>query len=110
MKGKNQPLFTKCNLKISSQFNRIEKGGRGSYYEIHRDHILKENLYIPKEKEWKLNNQDKIDYIEYRTDDKCNVKIYYQIRTVDYANYIPKYYYVSVKEVNPFKLKNLECY
>lgn len=95
-------VFTKTGLKIASNFTRIVRGERGNYVEILPSKIISENVYIPKKAKWRLEFE-KAYYVEYRSDDKCNVKIYYQKELVNYADYKIGYYYVSIKDVySPF--------
>jgi len=92
-------LYTKSGLQIAIDYERIivnDYGGR--YYEIHPLAIFSKNIFIPKDKEWKKSNQDKVDYIEYRAKTDY-VKIYYQIKTVGYADYKIGFYYVSVNDL-----------
>lgn len=64
-------------------------GGRGPYVEFNPGHVILANLHVPEDKRWKLRPyaRGKFDYIEWRTNDDANVKIYEQLRTVDYADY-----------------------
>ena len=99
-----KPLWTKTGILIATNFIRIERGGRGDYYEIAPYQICHKNLMIPLDKLWKLKflnvKNPTIDYIEQRTI-RDNIKVYYQINTqyVDYAYYRIKFYYVSIKNV-----------
>jgi hypothetical protein len=97
-----RPLWTHAGVLIATNFNRIEHGGRGSYYEIEKKHFCINNCHVPNNKSWKikfLNDVNPpIDYIELRTV-RDDVKIYFQLNTqyVDYANYNVGFYYVSIK-------------
>ena len=44
------------------------------------------NLHIPPDQRWRLRS-DLANYIEHRTRDDANVKVYEQRRTVGYADY-----------------------
>jgi len=95
-------LYTKSRLLVAEEYERIVTNDFGaSYYEI--KNILIQHIHVPESKKWKLKfkdqkNQKIIDYIEYRTN-KDSVKIYYQLRTVDYADYKIGFYYISKKKV-----------
>ena len=56
--------------------------------------ILCDKLFIPKNQLYRLSDP-KVYYIEFRTNDSSNVKVYYQMRTVAYADYKIGYFYVS---------------
>lgn len=96
-----KPLYTKCGTQICFDYTRIEHGGRGDYIEVSRSQIVWDNIFVPDDKKWKLDNPN-VDYIEYRTKDKCYVKLYLQKRHVDYAEYNIDFFYVSPRNVLPF--------
>jgi hypothetical protein len=89
---------TKSGLVISKGFVRVLNGGRGSYVEIRADQIVESNIGIPLDKVWRLSS-DKVYYVEYRTKDNSNVKIYHQRKPVEYADYKVGFYYVAAKDV-----------
>jgi len=92
-------FLTKCGTHIATGYKRIVIGGRGPYIEFAEDNIIRENMNIPTDEMWRISS-DTSFYIEYRTNDMCNVKIYLQKKTVNYADYQLHYYYIS-----PFDLK-----
>lgn len=89
-------IFTLCGTPIATSFIRIEHGGRGDYMEFKPSQIIWSNLYIPN---YTLERTGKkyYYYLEYRTKDKCNVKVYHQKREVNYANYKIGMIYISPK-------------
>lgn len=92
----NKPLFTISGLQISTGYIRIEHGGRGDYIEFNPSQTIWCNLYIP---DYALERIGKpYYYLEYRTI-RDNVKIYYQKRLVNYANYKIGMLYVSPKNI-----------
>ena len=95
-------LYTITKKKIAIGYNRIVFGQRGPYIEFTKEQVLKESMHIPKNESWKLLKKyaDKIDYIELRTN-KDNIKVYFQKKLVDYADYKPGFIYIS-----PFDLYN----
>lgn len=97
-------VFTKSGLQIATNHMRIVHGGRGSYVEISKAQIIKENIYNPF---YNPNTIDGAYYIQYRSKDKCNVKIYHQKRTVKYADYKIGLFYVSMNDVI-IKLENIK--
>jgi len=90
----NTNLYTKSGLLVAKGYERIVHGGRGDYIEITVESIIWESIYIPKERKWKVDNIGKIWYIEYRTR-RDNVKVYFQKRLVEYADYKIGYFYIS---------------
>lgn len=83
---------------IANEFERIVSSKRGSYIEITPHKIFKNNIKIPLTEKWRMDYPMSY-YIEYRTIDKENVMIYFQTRTVEYADYKIGYYYIAVKDI-----------
>lgn len=87
-------LFTiNGNEPICSGYERIVIGGRGPYIEFIENQLGLNMFHIPSCEEYRLRS-DKVYYIEYRSIID-NVKMYYQKKPVDYADYIPERYYIS---------------
>lgn len=95
----NTLFYTKSNLLVAKGYDSIVIGGRGPYIEFNDTQIIIDNLFIPKEQEYRLTS-NVVYYIEFRTIDECYVKVYYQLKTVDYADYKLGKLYIS-----PFNLK-----
>jgi hypothetical protein len=88
------PIFkTKSGIPICDGFTRLVIGGRGAYLEFEKEHFIRENLYMPDDQRWRIKHR-KCYYLEYRTI-KDFVKIYYQKRKVNYADYLPGKFYIS---------------
>lgn len=92
-------FFTKCETPVAVGYQRIVIGGRGPYIEFSENQIIRKNIHVPATELWRLGN-DISFYDEYRTQDACNVKIYFQKKPVNYADYKLDCYYIS-----PFDLK-----
>lgn len=87
-------LFTINNNKsICNGYERIVIGERGPYIEFIENQLHLDMFHIPPCEEYRLRS-DKVHYIEYRSIID-NVKMYYQKKRVDYADYIPGKYYIS---------------
>lgn len=86
-------FFTRSGLLVACGYERIEIGGRGPYLEFNDYQIQKSAIFIPESEEWRLNSPDAY-YHEWRTRQDY-VKLYYQRKTVDYANYRIGFWYVS---------------
>jgi len=91
-------VFTKNGLQLSRNYERIVHGGRGDYIEIADKDIIHDNIYIPEDARWRLFN-DKVYYLEYRSEDVSNIMIYFQRMLVNYADYKIGYYYVDPEDV-----------
>lgn len=88
-----RPITTKSGTAIATDFTRIVHGGRGAYIEF-----TIEQIFFMVLKRIHLHHYY---YDEFVIDDI--VKVYFQIHTVDYADYRVGYYYIS-----PIYLKGFE--
>lgn len=101
---------TSSSTLIAQGCERVVVGGRGSYVEFCDTNMIKDAILIPKYSQYRINNSN-VYYIEYRSDDKSNVKVYYQLKIVSYADYIPGKWYISVKDLyTDFKTNNLNLF
>lgn len=87
----NINLFTEFNEKVASGYRRIVIGERGPYVELES---LTAQLFIPKSEEYRLKS-DVVYYVHYRVASKALVKVYYQKKSVGYADYQIGMYYIS---------------
>lgn len=94
--GNPDTIFkTDSGLWIARGYRRVVIGGRGPYIEFDKSHFIDMSLLaIPPNRLWRLNNAN-VYYVEWRTTDNANVKVYQQVREVDYANYVIGLYYIS---------------
>ena len=79
---------------FARKYERIVIGQRGPYIEFTTNQILCDKLFIPKNQLYRLSDP-KVYYIEFRTNDSSNVKVYYQMRTAAYADYKIGSFYIS---------------
>jgi len=98
--GKLQ-LKTSSGTIICDRYERVVVGQRGPYIEFTKNQINEKCLYIPSEQLYRLTDP-RIYYIEFRTADESNVKVYYQMRTVAYADYKIGYFYISPSDLQKF--------
>lgn len=101
--GNDSTLFlTSTGYRLAQGYNRVVFGGRGAYVEFQPRHIFHSNIHIPETQLFRLSDP-RIYYIEFRSCDEDNVKVYYQMRTVAYADYKIGMFYIC-----PTKLKLLD--
>lgn len=98
-KGKDDhPLYTLPSLMmIASGYVRIVNGGRGSYVEFEKRHMVEDALFMPPLQKWRIGHSSAY-FLEYRTK-VDNVKIYYQRRLVSYADYRLKMFYIALDDL-----------
>ncbi len=92
-------FYTNTGLIVAIGYNRVVHGERGSYIEFEPEHMVAANLHIPKNQIWRQHHQHAY-YLEYRTNDSAHVKVYYQKRTVTYADYIIGKCYISPNDLS----------
>ena len=80
------PLYTRSGVQVCTGYTRIVIGGRGPYVEITNHEILMGSLMRVE--------AFHVYYDEYRTQPDA-VKVYYQRKPVDYADYRPGLFYIS---------------
>lgn len=97
----NKPLYTRGGIKVATGFERIVIGDYGAYIEYDKIHVPSHIEYTLKSgeeyrllPEWKC----KVKYIWYTIQD-TDIKIYWQLRGVTYADYKPYKYYISPFDV-----------
>lgn len=84
-------------LIVANAYTRIVIGQRGPYIEFTREQLYRDNFTIPYNEEYRLINP-KVYYIEYRSIVDW-VKLYWQRRLVDYADY-----HLNMGYISPFDL------
>jgi len=92
----------KSGLPISSGFNRIVHGGRGAYVEFTTDQMLTKNLLLTDKAKWRLNKLQEVYYVEFRVNDYYQAKVYFQLKPVDYADYMVGMWYISPRDLQEF--------
>lgn len=95
-------FYTKSGTLVAHGYLRVVIGQRGPYIEFDPKQIVKESFHIPREQEYRKEDK-RVYYVEARSNDEANVKLYYQKRPVQYADYKVGLIYIS-----PFELKTRE--
>lgn len=104
--GASVPLFSCCGMKIARSYERIVIGDYGAFVEISADNIISDNIEVKKGQEFRIFDPQYKDNVKYHwltAKDNSNCKIYFQQKTVDYADYKPGFYYISPYEVKTEK-------
>lgn len=91
-------FISSSGLRLATGYNRIVFGARGPYIEFEPSHIIHTNIHIPESQLFRLSDP-RIYYIEFRSCDGSLVKVYYQMRTVAYADYKIGMFYMSPLEL-----------
>jgi len=96
--GIEKNFYTMSNTLVASAYRRVVIGKRGPYVEFHHGDIKWNEFYVPKDVEYRLDN-NVVYYDEWRSIDNSHIKLYLQKRTVAYADYKIHMCYIS-----PFEL------
>lgn len=100
-------LYTYSGLFLLRGYERIVIGKRGPYVECKSNQIKMNVIEVPENQHWRFYNKNAF-YLEYRTNDEAYVKLYKQLKEVDYADYQIGYWYISPFDLWYFKKsKNL---
>ena len=92
--GDNITLYTNAGLPLLTSYNRVVFGGRGPYVEVYDTKIKNKNIHVPVEQIYRLTDL-RVYYVEFLSNDLSNVKVYYQLKTVAYADYKIGLFYIS---------------
>ena len=79
-------FYSATGLLLAVGYTRVVIGERGPYVEFKEKHIQWGHFFIPAGESYRQTN-DIVFYLEYRSFDRANVKLYLQKRTVSYADY-----------------------
>jgi hypothetical protein len=98
----NQSLYFLDGTQFSNGYERIVHGGRGAYVEL-----TKEQIVVSLKSHFNTKVPDEIIpepfYYHWLEPFGRKEKIYWQIRTVKYADYKTGYYYISPNLLMPFE-------
>lgn len=95
-------LYSLNGTLLATGYQRIVIGDYGAFVEISCDQIQHSNIRCKPGEEYRLNDSRFSKNVKYHwltVPDGSNCKVYYQQKTVSYADYIPGMYYVSPYEV-----------
>ena len=98
---------TLSGLVVATGYSRVVIGKRGPYIEFDAKHIESSALKIPKDQRWRQMSPIAY-YIEHRSLDML-VKVYEQLRTVDYADYRVGCWYISPFDLTSDRWTTLVC-
>lgn len=107
--GEDVALYTLEGSTICDSYDRIVIGDYGAFIEFSKPHDCSQFIVAPGE-EYRVNNEKyskNVKYILLTINDRSLIKIYYQKKSVAYADYLPGKYYVSIHDVKSDK--SLQC-
>ena len=103
-----EPLISLDGTLLCTKFERIVIGDYGAFIEIAPEHMVLNNLKVKEGQEFRINDEKyslHVKYHWYTAKDNSDCKVYFQQKTVTYADYKPGMYYISPYEVIPALLE-----
>jgi len=99
--GERKTVYTHNGFALAIAYCRIVIGDYGAFLEIADSDIIKSAIKIKQGQEYRISDErfkDRVKYIWYTDKNNDGVKIYHQLRFVDYADYKPGMWYISPYE------------
>lgn len=100
--GDNIKIFTEMGTLLCNGYNRIVVGDYGAFLEFSEEQANIDVFFIKEGQEYRIDDpkySTHVKYNWYTIYDGCDVKIYHQMKTVDYADYKIDCFYVDVHEI-----------
>lgn len=102
MSGDDVPLFTHEGTLIANGYRAIVIGDYGAFIEIAPEQMVKDAIVVERGQEYRIFDpqyREHCKYHWYTAKDNSHVKLYFQQKTVDYADYKVGMWYVSPYEI-----------
>lgn len=100
--GAGDYLYSKNGTLIAKGYERVVIGDYGAFIEFSPAQAVTNAFKIKEGQEYRVYDpkySSNVKYIWLTTKDRCDIKIYQQLKTVVYADYKAGMYYVSPYEV-----------
>ena len=95
-------LYSKAGTLLANGYDRIVIGDYGAFIEISDEDIFHQNIKVKPGEEYRMREirfAERVKYHWYTPIDNSNAKLYYQQKTVLYADYKPNKWYISPHEI-----------
>ena len=102
--GDTNPLCSADGTVLCFGYRRIVIGDYGAFVEISPEEVILSSLCCKPGQEYRYQDErysKNVKYLWLTTKDTSDCKVYLQRKTVEYADYLPGMYYISVYEVFP---------
>ena len=97
--GESWHVYTLSGQLIAKDYKQIIIGDYGCYVEIADDDMIKENIIVKPGQEFRLSMDFLGKYHWYTDSHKQKIKLYFQTKGVNYADYTVGMWYVSPYDV-----------
>ena len=91
-------LFTCSNLKVADKYQRILFTSKGNFVEFNYKDIIHKSFYIKSNQLFRLSDS-RVLYIQFNSNDDADIKMYYQMRNVRYADFNMGYFYIAINDL-----------
>jgi hypothetical protein len=92
------PLFTESGLKLSNKYQRVLFTSKGNFVEFNNNDIIYKSFYINRSQLFRISDP-RVYYVQFNSNDTCNIKMYYQLRNVRYADFNIGCFYISINDL-----------
>lgn len=96
------PCYTLSGTLLATGYKRIVIGDYGAFVEFEPSQILAGKLIVQPGQEYRIDEPRYAERVKYQwltVGDHSGIKIYFQQKTVSYADYVPGMYYISPYEI-----------
>ena len=100
--NKNCNIYSKSGTLIATGYNRVVIGDYGAFVEFDKAQAVSQNIKVKAGQEYRYNDEQyskNVKYLWLTAKDNSDCKIYFQKKTVDYADYKAEMFYISPYEV-----------
>lgn len=100
--NKNCNIYSKSGTLIATGYNRVVIGDYGAFVEFDKTQVVSRNIKVKAGQEYRYSDErysKNVKYLWLTAKDNSDCKIYFQKKTVDYADYKPEMFYISPYEV-----------
>lgn len=106
--NKNCNIYSKSGTLIATGYNRVVIGDYGAFVEFDKTQAVSQNIKVKAGQEYRYNDEQyskNVKYLWLTAKDNSDCKIYFQKKTVDYADYKAEMFYISPYEVKTERKK-----
>lgn len=95
-------IYSKSGTLVATGYNRVVIGDYGAFVEFDKTQAVLQNIKVKAGQEYRYNDEQyskNVKYLWLTAKDNSDCKIYFQKKTVDYADYKAEMFYISPYEV-----------
>lgn len=100
--NKDCNIYSKNGTLLAIGYNRVVIGGYGAFVEFDKTQVISRNIKVKAGQEYRYSDErysKNVKYLWLTAKDNSDCKIYFQKKTVNYADYKEGMFYISPYEV-----------